>query len=188
MKRADLLHIANVPVGRFKVLNQRGQIPFKPRPSEDDRIGGEYTLDDAFRLRLMLDLIGGEEGDTEQLNGLGPSYALIVLDEAMRAFPRHPLNQIEPSDWWVGVVVFEDQGADGSPRRWSKAYAGELGQFPAWIDQERQRPRGEDGSYQGRFQVVRVFAANATRASDFVSDRAKERGLSEARRAKEGKE
>jgi hypothetical protein len=180
MKRADLLYVANVPVGRFKVLNQRGQIPFQPRPSEDDRIGGEYSLDDAFRLRLMLDLIGGEESDAEHLNGLGPSYALIVMSEAMRAFPRHPLNQFEPLDWWAGVVVFEEGATDDNPRRWSKAYAGELGQFPAWIEQERERPRGEDGGYQGQFQVVRVFAANATRAADFVRRRANERGLSEA--------
>lgn len=179
MKRADLLFSADVPIGRFKVLKQRGQLPFEESLQSDKGHAADFTLDDAFRLRLMMDLIGGEEGEETLMSGLGPTYSLTVISDAMRAFPRHPLNQIEPEDWWTGVVVFEDRNADGSLRRWSKSYAGELSQFPAWIQQERQRPLARDGSPRGRYQVVRVFAANATRAADFVRGRAALRGLPE---------
>ena len=87
---------------RFEVLKQRHQRPFH---EGRDRGGSNYTLDQAFRLRLLLDLLGGDAGDASMMAGLGPSYAVSVVFNAMTKFPRHPLNQIDARDWYLGVVV-----------------------------------------------------------------------------------
>lgn len=96
MKRAALLYCADIDLARYKVLNQRDQLPFY---GGDERGGSNYTLDQAFRLRLLLDLLGGEGDEASTMAGLGPSYAVSVVFNAMTQFPWHPLNQIEPRDW-----------------------------------------------------------------------------------------
>lgn len=177
MKRAGLLFCADVDAPRFKLLKQRDQIPFDV--PEHERI--DYTLDQAFQLRLMLDLIGGESSDKTQLNGLGPEYAASMVANAMGRFPRHPLNQIEPRDWWAGLVVFADKDSDETPYRFTEWYVGELENLGSWVEEKRKRPcEGPNGStIYRRLPVVRLFLANATRAANFVRDRACEMGLPE---------
>jgi len=133
-------------------------------------------LDQAFRLRLMLDLIGGESSDATQLAGLGPTYAGGVIVNTMGHFPLHPLNHFGPRDWWAGVVVFQDEPKEGKQFRWSAWYAGEIEMLGAWIEEKRRR----EVPAEGRCEVARVFLANATRAARFVRDRAEEMGLPEA--------
>jgi hypothetical protein len=166
-----MLYCAGTDATRWKVLNHRGQVPFVA-PTGDG-----YTLDHAFRLRLMLDLIGGE---ADGLGGLAPSDAAPLVAEVMGRFPRHPLCQIEPGDWWAGVAILESTDAEGEPRRWAVTYAGELAQFAAWLEQERTfEARGPVPglSGRGRHPAVRVFLANATRAADGVRSRAEEIGI-----------
>ncbi len=177
MKRAPFLFCAGADAPRYKVLESRGQ--FSTAEDGSPR-GNAYTLADAFRLRLLLDLVGGEANDETQIVGLSPSYAAGVVTKALEMFPRHPLNQLEPLDWWVGVVVFEDKDSDGERFRWPEWYFGEIEQFAAWMNEKRQRPVAENGSYRGRFSVIRVFMVNASNAANFVRDRALELGLPEA--------
>ena len=170
MRRAPMLYCANLAEPRFKVLRQREQLPFGAPE------GDGYSLDHAFRLRLMLDLIGGE---TDGLGGLAPSDAAPLVAEVMERFPRHPLRQIEPGDWWAGVAILESTDAEGHTRRWAITYAGELGNFPAWLEHERTvEARGPAGlPAKRRIPAVRVFLANATRAADGVMRRAREIGI-----------
>ena len=170
MKRGPMLYSANVDNVRFKVLRQRGQLPFEAPE------GHSYTLDHAFRLRLMLDLIGGED---DGLGGLAPSDAAPLVVEVMGRFPRHPLHQIEPFDWWAGVAILEAMQGDET-RRWAVTYAGELAQFPAWLDEARTFEAGGPDravAMRGKHRVVRVFLVNATRAANVVRDRAEEIGI-----------
>lgn len=171
MKRAAFLLCAGVDAPRYKLLKQRNQLPFVPEGDDVPGSHTDYSLDDAFRLRLMLDLIGGESTDDTQLNGLGPSYAAQMVWNAMTLFPRHPLNQVEPLDWWFGVVVFEQIDAEGDLVRFSDWYAGELGMMGAWIQQKQE---------QHNLRAVRVFTANVTRAAEFVRDQAEDLGIAEA--------
>lgn len=173
MKRAAMIYCANLPIDRFKVLKQRDQLPFPDEDFEDGTLGGNaYTLDHAFRLRLMADLMGGE-GDELKHGGLSPSYAEKVVSKAMLKFPRHPLNQIEPLDWWAGVLILEEE-KDGETQRFSSWFCGELKCISAWVDEECKRE-----NYTLR--PVRLFIANASLAADSVRDRAEELGLPEAK-------
>ena len=179
MKRAGLLYCADVDAPRFKLLKQRDQLPFHVPAHDGAEKWTDYTLDQAFRLRLMLDLLGGEgEG---QLAGIGPNDAVKLVSNALGYFPRHPLNQIEPRDWWAGLVVLEDKAQDDTTYRFSEWYVGELEQLGAWVDEKRKVPcAGPDGgTVYRRLSVIRVFLANATRAANFVRDRACELGLPE---------
>ena len=180
MKRADMLHCAGVTAARYTVLKQRSQLPFLANEDDGELMGSKYTLDHAYQLRLTLDLIGGESSDDTQLQGLGPSYASSAVANSARFFPRHPLEQIEPLDWWAGVVVFEDEWPSRQEFfRWSAWFAGELQHFPNWVEQKSKREPAEDGSVTGFSRVVRTFLVNATRAADYVRERARQRGLPE---------
>jgi hypothetical protein len=162
MKRGPALYAANCEEPRFKVLRQRGQLPFVPPD------GDGYTLDHAFRLRLLLDLIGNERDDETTIRGLPPSYAVEVVRTVMGQFPRHPLNQIEPADWWAGLIVAEQSTPDGRVvRQWT--YAGELAGLSPWVEERRNRGEGV---------AVRQHLVNVTRAADGVRDRAEEIGFS----------
>jgi len=171
MKRAAFLYCADIDLTRYKVLNQRDQLPFY---EGGERGGSNYTLDQAFRLRVLLDLLGGEGDEVSTMAGLGPSYAVSVVFNALAKFPRHPLNQIEPSEWYLGVVVFEESGKEGESFRYSKWIACEFEKLPAWLDERRT------DSFTGqRNEIIRVFMVNVTRAAKFVRDRAESLGLLE---------
>lgn len=173
MKRAAMLYCADIDAPRFKVLKQRDQLPFIDDPEElEGSTGwGEYSLDDAFRLRLMLDLVGGE-GKELVHGGLPPSYAEKVVSNAMMVgreeFPKHPLLLESPNDWWLGVVIFEGDLGDGKMMRFSRWYAGEIAQVARWIE---ERSEAED------CRPVRTSLVNVTRAAKFVESRARERGV-----------
>ena len=179
MKRSAMLYCADCTAPRYKVLKQREQLPFVPSDDDLDGKWANFNLDDAFRLRLMLDLIGGESKDETQLNGLGPSYAAEIVGNAMGLFPRHPLNQVEPDDWWAGLVVFEDTTSEGEQIRFSEWYIGELANLGAWVADRRVRPcAGPNGAILTRnLPVVRIFLANVTRAANFTRERACAMGL-----------
>lgn len=169
MKRAAIAYCADVPPRRFDLLEQRQQLPFAT-----DKGRKTYSLHEAFLLRLMLDLMGGEGDGEDQLGGLSPSYAGKMIANLIDRFPRSPLQQIEPLDWWVAVVIFEAEYEDHSERR-SAWFAGEIQNLSSWMDRESATFRNE-----GLDRPVRVFLANATRAAEFVRNRAEAMGLPEA--------
>ena len=171
MKRAAFLFCADIDLPRYKVLNQRDQLPFY---CGGDRGGSNYTLDQAFRLRVLLDLLGGEGDEFSAMAGLGPSYAVSVVYNALTKFPRHPLIQIEPSDWYLGVVVYEEPEQAGEILRSSEWVACELERLPAWLDERRT-----DSITGQHKEIIRVFLVNVTRAAKFVRDRAEALGLPE---------
>ena len=172
MKRAGLLFCADVDAPRFKLLKQRDQLPFHVPAHDGAEKWTDYTLDQAFRLRLMLDLIGGEgEG---QLAGIGPNDAVKLVSNALGYFPRHPLDVVSEQDLWVGVAVFEEATSEGS-HRFTRWFAGDLAELPSWLAKA-----GTETDGKTKLPVVRIFMANASRAAKFVRDRAQGRGLPEA--------
>ncbi|SEN56806.1 hypothetical protein SAMN04488003_12142 [Loktanella fryxellensis] len=171
MKRAAFLYCADIDLTRFKVLNQRDQLPFVVGR---DWGGSNYTLDQAFRLRVLLDLLGGEGRDVTAMAGLGPTYATKMIFNALSKFPRHPLNKVVPSDCYLGVVVYKEPEQDGEILRSSEWIACELERLPAWLDERRT-----DSITGQRKEIIRIFLVNVTRAAKFVRERADALGLPE---------
>lgn len=171
MKRAAFLYCADIDLTRFKVLNQRDQLPFV---AGRDWGGSNYTLDQAFRLRVLLDFLGGEGSDPTRMAGLGPTFAAQMIYSALSRFPCHPLDRIASPDWYLGVVVYEVLERDGETTRNSEWITCELERIPAWLDERRTDP--ETGQ---RAEIVRIFIVNVTRAAKFVRDRAEALGLPE---------
>ncbi|EEW24016.1 hypothetical protein [Rhodobacter ferrooxidans] len=177
MKRAAMLYCADIDAPRYKVLKQRDQLPFWTDGQSEEGGWSDFTLDDAFRLRLTLDMIGGEGTGDDQLGGLAPSYVPKVITNAMGYAERHPLNTIAQPDLWAGVVIFEHRPTKGTPYRFSSWYFGPISDFGDWLSAETAKAEGE---YQGlRASPVRTFLANASRAAAFVRRRAFEHGLPE---------
>jgi len=179
MKRAAMLFCANIDPARYKVLRQRGQLPFVGSDDQAANKWADFTLDDAFRLRLSLDLIGEKLDDETQLNGLGPSYVASIVFNVLSKFDQQPLKQDAESDpWagakgdlWAGVLALETSPIDDDAYRWSNWFAGELAEVAQWVAQK------ENEDCQNKTRAVRVFLVNVTRAANFVRDRAKELGL-----------
>jgi hypothetical protein len=174
MKRAAMLFCANIDAPRYKVLRQRGQLPFGHSDDSPDNKWADFTLDDAFRLRLALDLIGGESADSSELNGLGPSYAASIVFNALSYVEAQALQEDTKRDLWIGVGIFDEINAEGEDYRWSNWFAGGLSQVATWVAEKES-----DGTASNS-QGVRFFLVNATRAANFVRERAKELGLPEA--------
>lgn len=175
MRRAGLLYCADCAAPRFKILAHRDQLPFSADTGQDDlsenlRKHANYSLDDAFRLRLMLDLVGGE-GNEVVHGGLSPNYASNVV---WNCGANH-INSIDvKGDLWVGVAIShydltEDEKANhpSLERRSDFFRCRPFGELGAWIKDLEGKP-------------VRLFLASATRAARFVRERALDLGLPEA--------
>ena len=176
MKRGGMLYCADVDAQRYKVLNARGQTAFT-EATDDEPLGGTaFTLDHAFRLRLLQDLIGGESDDERYLGGLSVSFASFIVGNVMLRFEQHPLTHTGPRDCWAGVAVFEEETDKGDRDRFSDFFVGEIEQLSIWMQNASQRSTPEGGS----LELVRVVIANASRAARFVRSRAEELGLPEA--------
>lgn len=172
MRRGQFLHCSGVDLTRFKQFKQRDQLPFVISAVDAEYGGAGFTMEDAFRMRLMLDLLGGEGDETSRLGGLGPTYAAKVVFNAMHKFPRHPLNQIEPLDWFLGVAVFDCPAPGVGTERYSEAFALEVAHLSEWVA-DKCKP-GAGGATP---RLVRIFVVNVTQAAQFVQDRAQEIGL-----------
>lgn len=110
MRRKALCVISDIEPRRFDTLLMRGQVPFR-RPESG---WGEYTLDDAFRLRLMLDFI--DNGGCEILT------AVKALDRCLNTnwMREYPLTPKRPThDMWLAAATISyanqdepDEGVD----------------------------------------------------------------------------
>lgn len=91
MRRATLTNLVEMDAERFNVLRRRDQLPFVGA-AESERGWQEFSLQDAFKLRMMLDLMEG--------SGLGPAEAKSVLHGASM-IDVHYAAEITP-DLWLG--------------------------------------------------------------------------------------
>ncbi len=162
MKRAGIAYTADVDARRFDLLLQREQLPFPAKTPPT-----QYSLVEAFELRLFLDLI--EQG------GVSIDVARDVVVGGVNAMLVHPLNQTAgEADLWAGVAMIRDPEMGEGPASWhSFAVAGTLANLSAAAEARTQ----EHGP---QAQLVRLIAANASAAARFVRRRAHEMGLSEA--------
>ncbi len=165
MKRKGLLALAGCDAVRFEVLQARGQLPIQNCGRWSD-----YTLSDAFALRLTLDLIGDQAPGEEHLGGVPPSYAHKVIANAIataRARYR-TLGDLMAGRALIGGVIFETSGED--PFRFSAWFAGPPEELPPWTI--------ATGAKEGA-EPVRFLLVNAARAARQIEMAAKELGIDE---------
>lgn len=163
MLQSALLYCVDIKKPHFKALRARDQLPFNLEPSKGT--WQEFSLEDAFRLRLMLDLIGGDGGG--QSGGAGPAYAQKVVFNALTKTSKSDILSSQ-NGIWIGVAFFEESLAVDEFLRFSNWYAGEIEDLPKWIAER------EPGCRR-----VRLMLADATGAARFVVKRAKEANLPE---------
>lgn len=173
MRRAALLSLADLDAPRFNLLRQRDQLPF---PSGDDSRWAEFSLDDAFKLRLMLDLIE-DAGQGAKPPPLSPTFAPKMVFNGIAAGPLTIAGAAATSPAiWIAHAGFEGVTADGDIHHSASHFCGPLADLDGWI--AGIITKDCDG-YRG-FACKRLFMANATRAANFVLERAQELGLPEA--------
>lgn len=173
MRLADFLFCTDCPRERFNALRRHGNLPF---PADEDAKGSgwqQFSLEDAFEFRLMLDLMGDDGERGPGWPGILPSQAVRVVSnaiaEARAQWPRHPLDQIEPTFWWLGVVIFESRDEADDCLRFARSYAGEIEGLWPWIAARQNRENAE---------AVRVYVANMATVAERVRSRAAEIPLS----------
>lgn len=103
MRRKAFCVVADIEPRRFDTLLTRGQAPF--RKPEDG--WGEYTLDDAFRLRLMLDLVDNGGCD------LVTAIAAMHFGFTTHWLKDYPLRLGTPKhDTWLAIASITYQNGD----------------------------------------------------------------------------
>lgn len=169
MKRAGLLHCAGLTAVQFKNFQRYDQLPFF-----ETEIGhGRFTIDDAFRLRLMQELIDAGSHNTYP-TGLGPEFACSVVGNATSVTCRQAA-EANPAIW-IGHSIQFAETEDGEPDRSAGHYCGPLADLEAW--QAKQADRGP--SDYSVSVTSRIFIVNATNAARFVLRRAAEMDMPEA--------
>lgn len=167
MRRNKLLEIADCEAERFNSMRRRDQLPFlrMVAPTEDGTKWGEFTLHEAFVLRLMLDLI--DEGGV----GIDPARAIIMTAVNPTNMPTHPLQAAAdaPDIWAAGVWLKDDDETE--PFRFHIfGVTGHFSELEAKMHDLRN-------TYCGGKEPVRVVAVNASRAARFVWAKALERSV-----------
>lgn len=171
MRRVDLLNLTEMNLPRFKVLRKRDQLPLVAGSFDDaDSRGAKYSLDDAFRVRFLMDLIGdGEESLPAIAAGVGANVVENVMLRFRNEARRHPLDLAGSVDLWGGLVVLEE---GEEPFRYTHWCAGTVEQIAAEI---------ADLVAHSAVPVrpVRLMIANASAAARFVRKRADEYKVAE---------
>lgn len=175
MKRAALLHCAGWTAQRFKLLQRHDQLPFHQVDEPDASRWSEFSIEDAFRLRLMHELIDAESSEVYP-TGTGPSFARSVVANAtqvlcVEAAEAHPVI-------WIAHVTLTGEVATGQMERHAFHYCGTLGSLEYKIE-------ASEAAFGDAYQshaATRIFLANATNAAKFVLRRAKELDVLETRK------
>jgi hypothetical protein len=103
MRRKAFCVVADIEPRRFDTLLTRGQVPF----SKKEEGWGQYSLNDAFRMRLMLDLI--DNGGCE----IGPAVIAMRMALTTHWLDTYPLTRERPKeDTWVAIGSIAYGGPD----------------------------------------------------------------------------
>jgi hypothetical protein len=162
VKRKGLLLVTGCAEKRFDTLNNREQLPFSTGAGR----WADYSLDDAFRLRVMLTAVDQA--------GLNLENGLYLAVSGVGKLSMHPLNYPESyGAMWVAVCTVTEPDPEVKETHWRFAVAGRqedlAGLAAAHID------RNHLGS-----KLVAMVAVNASEAALHVRDAARDIGLPES--------
>ena len=173
MRLKQFLFTVGMQDNHFNSLRRLDNLPF----TEDSAFAGwaNFSVEDAFRMRVMLDLIGEDYRQSEYLAGLPASYAQKIVINAVRGMACLPHGR-EDADIWAGVLVARDDTAPGGASPiW---FWGGLADLAGWVAAKTLTLEGE-----APMPPVRVFLANASEAARGVRERAKEIGVFDEKEA-----
>lgn len=173
MKRAALLYCANIDVHRFKLLQRREHLPFSMPGGDDSEAPtwNDYTLDDAFRLRVLLEFMDAPKADEL---GLNPSQAVRIVDNSIHVRAREAADAAPPI--WSGVVGFDTWNVDDEISSSRGHYCGPWDGMTAWMARQVEFFREAEPNHG----PAHVFLVNISRSARFVLERARALGLPEA--------
>jgi len=107
MRRKAFCVVAEIEPRRFDTMLTRGQVPLTRKEDEDGDGWGQYSLNDAFLMRLMLDLIdnGGCEIET--------AFSAVRTALTTHWLETYPLTRERPKeDTWIAIGSIAYGGAD----------------------------------------------------------------------------
>ncbi|MDO9639167.1 MAG: hypothetical protein Q7J44_11560 [Pseudotabrizicola sp.] len=162
MKRAAIAFCVDVDPRRFDHYVFRDKLPF-PAPVPP----ANYTLENAYDLRLFLDLM--------TQGGVSMDQASEIVASGTDKLMVHPLNQNPgAADLWVGAALIHDPDlGEGNDAFHTFFVAGTMIELA--VDAEATAKE-----YGDKSRLMRVIAANASAAARLVAARAHEMGLPEA--------
>lgn len=162
MRRKAAIICAGIEPKRFDTLCNRGQMPFQ----FSGRGWADYSLDDVFRLRLMLDLTDYQGIDL----GRAASIAFQAID--IHWIDRHPLEKTvgDVPDIWAVDVAFTAHAGDSVNHQILACYEREVQDF-ALADTLLKSPNAE---------IVRVVSINASASARHVLRQAESLGILDA--------
>ena len=169
MKRAAAALMAGIRPKRLDQLRDRGQLPF-PDPGRY----GEFTLDHAFRLRVMARAVDGPGG------GIGPDDAAKMVSNcagwAAQRYGAHPSHLIGLGyAVWFTAAEFAGLNREGEREAWMGWHAGPFSELPEFFAAQLADPASQA---LGNSHVVKLLAAlNATQAAQETIDLAGEFGI-----------
>lgn len=103
MRRKAFCVVADIEPRRFDTMLTRGQVPF----SKKEEGWGQYSLNDAFLMRLMLDLI--DNGGCE----IEPAVIAIRVALTTHWLDTYPLTRERPQeDTWIAIGSIAYGGAE----------------------------------------------------------------------------
>ena len=161
MKRKGLLAITGCGDKRFETFGTRDQLPFPATTGK----WNDYTLEDAFRLRLMIETLDHAGGDIET--------ALYLAGNGPRKLPMHPLNYpSSEGEMWVaaGKVTEPNNADDETHSRFT--VAGRLQDISPKVRDIVKR------DFEGS-KVVALVCINVSAVADHVRQEALDFGLPE---------
>lgn len=162
MKRAGIAFCAGIEARRFDVLAQRDQTPFAVAVPPK-----QYTLENAYQLRVMIDLI--RDG------GIDLETAALIVNGATEKLAIHPLNQPESGgDLWIGRALVTMAKGDSTD-----IFYDYVGGFLPELFEQAQALVAEKYDPAEKPELVRIDMVNASQAARQVRERAKDLGLPE---------
>ena len=172
MRTAGLYYCTRSDENRYTALKRHDNLPF---PSETfEGKWRRFTIDEAIRYRVMLDLLGEPEAE-EYGQGIPPALAKKVVSNGPGRIFDIPLLAAAGPEIWIGVLMVEMEptaeeiAGDKRPPRSTDWFTGTLGDIETWVSKKAPANTG--------LKPVRLFLVNLSRAAKEVTQRALELGL-----------
>ena len=174
LRTGQLLNVTGMNRERFNGTNRDGNLPFYV--SNDDRVSSwaSFSPTDAFKLRLMIELMGGDHSDA-QIKLLARFACRVVqnaIGYAETDDPTHFAKATQPI--FLGAAEFSDTSAKGDISFRAAWFCGPISAFERWVDAQNA-----EGKLYGETVLNRMVLVNATEAAKHVLGKIAALGLTD---------
>ena len=180
MRISDVMQVTGVKREHFNALRRADNLPFDL--AVNDKVAGwaQFDIVDAFKLRLMIELMGADLSDS-QIRLLA-GFASKVVSNAIGYAEDHDPQFFAASSGnpiFLGAAEFTYVAEAGTTKTRSAWFCGSMNAFAVWVQKESSGGFSDDGPPK------RLVLVNATDAAIFVLKNAKALGMIEPGRATE---